>query len=60
MFYNYICDRICENYTYDIFLEFQFFTNEFQIPKALFCSKVNAVLQIVFELQGWIARVAIY
>ena len=29
------------------------------MPKALFCSNVNTVLQIVFDLQGWIAIEAI-
>ena len=28
-----------------------FYITEFYIPKALFCSDTNAVLQIVFELQ---------
>ena len=37
-----------------------FCINEFHIPKALFCSNINAVLQILFELQGWIAREAIH
>ena len=34
--------------------------SEFHIPKALFCSNINAVLQIVFELQEYIAKEAIY
>ena len=29
-----------------------FCITEFYIPKALFCSNTNAVLQILFELQG--------
>ena len=34
----------------DSFLEIQIF--EFYIPKVLFCSNTNGVLQILFELQG--------
>ena len=29
-----------------------FCMNEFHKPKALFCSNINAILQILFELQG--------
>ena len=29
-----------------------FYIAEFYIPNALFCGDTNAVLQIVFELQG--------
>ena len=29
-----------------------FCINEFHVPKALFCSNINAVLLIVYELQG--------
>ena len=29
-----------------------FYFSEFHVPKALFCSNINAVLQIDFELQG--------
>ena len=37
----------------DAFLEIQIFCmNEFHKLKALFCSNINAVLQVVFELQG--------
>ena len=37
----------------------EFFPN-YGIPKGLFCCNINAVLQILFELQGWIAREAIH
>ena len=38
----------------DAFLEIQIFASvsSSYIPKALFCSNTNAVLQILFELQG--------
>ena len=40
----------------DAFLKSSFCTSAFCNPKALFCSNVNAVLQIIFELQGQIVR----
>ena len=37
----------------DAFLEFQIFASvSFHVPKALFCSNINVVLLIVYELQG--------
>ena len=38
----------------DAFLEIQIFASvsSIYIPKALFCSNINAVLQILFELHG--------
>ena len=33
-----------------------FYISEFYIPKPLFCSNINAVLQIVFKSQGYIAK----
>ena len=32
----------------------------FYVPKALFCVNIKLVLQVVFQLQGWIAREALY
>ena len=46
--------------TRHIFGNPEFCTSEFYIPKALFYSNTNAVLQILFELQGQIAREAIH
>ena len=31
----------------------------FYVPKALFCVNIKSVLQVVFQLQGWIGREAI-
>ena len=32
-----------------------FYISKFHMPKALFCSNINAVLQKAYELQGYIA-----
>ena len=48
-----IVTRFAKTRHNDAFLEIQnFCISEFYIPKALFCSNSNAVLQILFELQG--------
>ena len=48
--YNY--DLIMKTWHNDAFLEIHNFVSasELHVPKALFCSIINAILQIVFEL----------
>ena len=65
--YKYMCVRVCvtrftKTRHNDAFLEIHIFASvsSIYLTKALFCSNTNTVLQILFELQGKIAREAMH